>query len=353
MPEAVAITLDNGQRFGDWSGIELQLGLDSYSALSLSGPFEHEREEVRRAFQPLLFPQVSVTIGDQLMMTGRVKDVSPTVDAGSATLAVTVYSLAYDLTEVCPPPELLPLAFDGLDLRQIAQRLVTPTLGILPVFESTAVRLGLPGAVFAQVRCEPDGVIHPFLVELALQRGLVLSDLPGGDLVFRSEAPRGDPVARLEGQPLGRVSVAFAPGSWFSRITGRASQKSGRSGSRYSQRNPLYRGSNPRDFTASVGDTESADVPKAVSAMMGRMVASVVSYAVEDLPGWRDPEGRLWRPNSTVTLVAPEAMVYRETELLIRAVSFRQTADSETATLHLVLPGTFGGELPTEFPWDL
>jgi hypothetical protein len=46
-------------------------------------------------------------------------------------------------------------------------------------------------------------------------------------------------------------------------------------------------------------------------------------------------------------------MIYRETELLIRAVKLHQTAETETATLSLVLPGTFGGTLPKELPWDL
>lgn len=350
MPEPVRVTLvDGGAQFGEWSDIELQLSLDGYSGLSLSGPFDHSRPEVRRAFQPLMFPQVQVHIGEdsELVLTGRVKDVSPSVDASQASIAVTCYSLAYDLTEQCPPDELLPLEFNGLDLRQIAQKVVTPSVGITSFFE------GPPGAKFSRVRCEPDGEIHPFLAELALQRSFVLSDLPSGDLLFRAETFAGTPVARLEGQPLGKVTASFNPGSWFSSITGRASKKAGKGGSRYRHPNPLYRASNPRAFCGSVGDTESADVPKAAKAMVGRMVASVVSYTVEDLPTWRDTAGNLWKPNTTVLVTAPEAMIYRETELLIRSVKLNQTRDRETATLGLVLPGTFGGDLPTELPWDL
>lgn len=343
----MSITLENGQRFGAWSDVEMVFGLDSYSALSLSGPFDHDRKEVRQAFQPLMFPKVTVSIGDELVFTGRVKDVQPQVDANSSSVGVTAYALPYDLTEVCPPPELLPLEFNGLDLRQIAGSLVTATLGIDVVFDAQ------PGATFAKIRCEPDTAIHSFLVDPALQRGYVLSDLPSGDLLFRSEAFRGAPVARLEGQPLGKVTANFNPGSWFSRITGRASQKAGKKGSRYTQNNPLYRASHPRTFALSVGDTEAADVPKAVTAAIGRMIASVVTYTVEDLPTWRDPQGDLWRPNTTLTLLAPEAMVYRETELLIRSVKLRQTPEAETATLELVLPGTFGGFLSMDLPWDL
>jgi prophage tail gpP-like protein len=223
--------------------------------------------------------------------------------------------------------------------------MVKPSVGVSCVFEGT------PGAKFARIRCEPDGIIHQFLVDLALQRGFVLSDLPNGDLLFRSEAPTGKPVARLKGQPVGRITAQFDPGSWFSSITGRASKKAGTTPARYTQKNPLYKGSSPRAYTLSVGDTEAADVPKAVKAAIGRMIASVAIYTVEDLPGWRTPDGDLWAPNTTVTLLAPEAMVYKETELLVRSVKLKQTAEAETATLSLVLPGTFGGQLPKELPW--
>ncbi len=349
MPEAVAIELeDGGQRFGEWSEIELQFGLDSYSAASLSGPFDHGRREVRQALQPLAFPRVTVTVSDELVITGKVMDIGPSVDAEQSSVGISVYSLANELTEICATVAILPLEFNGFDLKQIAQRLAGSSAGLAVEFEGGAS----PGARFARCRCEPDQVIHGFLVDLALQRGFVVADLPSGDLLFRGEAPTGAPVARLKGQPLGRVTAQFNPGSWFSSITGRACQRAGKAGSSYTERNPLFRGIFPRTFTASVGDTESADVPKATSAMVGRMVASVVTYTVEELPSWRDPSGRLWRPNTTLTLEAPEAMIYRETELLIRTVTLKQTAERETATLGLVLPGTFGGTLPTKLPWE-
>lgn len=348
MPEPVTIQLDSGEAFGQWSEIEIARSLDGYSALSASGPFDHERDEVRRAFQPLAFPRVEVRVGDELVISGHVKDVAPNVDARMASVGVTVYSVAHELVEICPAVELLPLEFNGLDLRQIAAKLVTASIGVESVFDG-----GKPGAVFARVKAEPDSTIHSFLVDLALQRGFVLSDAPSGALLFRSEAPVGAPVARLEGQPLVRVSATFDPPNWFSTITGRASRKAGSGGSRYTEFNPLYRATHPRPFTLRLDDTESADVPRAAKAAIGRMVASVATYTVEDLPTWRDPKGALWTPNTTVTVLAPEAMIYRETELLIRTVTLRQSPEAETATLTLVLPGTFGGKLPTGLPWDI
>lgn len=346
MPEAVSISHEDGSRFGEWSEIELQFGIDSYRAASLSGPWDPERKDMRAAFEPLAFPGVTVKVGDELVLTGRVKDVAPSVDAEQSSVGVTIYSTAHELTEICAPPEILPLEFNGLDLKQIAQHLAGSAAGLAVHFD------GKPGARFSRARCEPDGEIHPFLVELALQRGFVLSDLASGDLLFRSEGATGAPVARLKGQPLGRVSAQFQPERWFSSITGRACKRTGNDGAKYTERNKLFRSIYPRTTTASVGDTGSADVPRATKAMVGRMVASVATYTVEDLPTWRDPSGKLWQPNTTLTLTAPGAMIYQETELLIRNVKLKQTGDEERATLELVLPGSFGGTLPKRLPWD-
>lgn len=82
------------------------------------------------------------------------------------------------------------------------------------------------------------------------------------------------------------------------------------------------------------------------------MFGNMVSYVVEGIPTWRDPKGNLWRPNTTITLKAPEAMIYRETEFLIRNVTLRQDAQSKTATLGLVLPGAFSGETPSRLPFE-
>ena len=331
MPEAVAVKHQDGRRFGEWSEIELSIGIDSYRCASLSGPFDPARKDMRAAFEPLSFPPVTIEIGDELFLTGKVQDVSPSVDATQSSVGVTAYSTAYWLTEIVAPPDL-PREYSNIDLKLVAQHLAGGTIGV-------AVELdGKPGAKFARVKCDPDQDLHSFLAELALQRGFVVTDTASGDLAFRSEGATGAPVARLSGQP---------------HITGRACKRSGQQhGSKYTSLNNLYRGIFPRHHCASTGDTGSADVPRATKAMVGRMVASSATYTVEELPTWRDPSGKLWAPNTTIMITAPGAMIYSETELLIRAIKFKQSAELETATLELVLPGSFGGTLPKKLPWD-
>jgi prophage tail gpP-like protein len=346
MPEAVAVKYADGRRFGQWSEIELSIGIDSYRCASLSGPWDPDRKDLRAAFEPLSFPEVTVTIADELFLTGKVQDVAPSVDASQSSVGVTAYSSAFWLTEVCATPDV-PGEFNRLDLKQIATVVAGHTLGLVVTLD------GSPGAKFDRVKCERDTELHGFLSDLALQRGFVITDTSSGDLLFRSEGPTGAPVARLKGQPIGKVSAQFNPGRWFSHVTGRACKRAGQqNGSKYTQQNKLYRSIFPRHHCASVGNTGSADVPRATKAMIGRMVASVATYTVEDLPTWRDASGKLWAPNTTLLLTAPGAMIYAETELLIRAVKFKQNGTEETATLELVLPGSFGGTQPKRLPWD-
>jgi len=100
-----------------------------------------------------------------------------------------------------------------------------------------------------------------------------------------------------------------------------------------------------------VDDTDAGDLPDAVRAKMGRMFGNAVSYVVE-VPTWRDPQRGLWWPNTLVTLEAPEAMVYRPTTLLVRNVVLHQSAESQTASLGLVLPESFGDQVPASMPWE-
>ena len=189
MPEAVAVKHQDGRRFGEWSEIELSIGIDSYRCASLSGPFDPARKEMRAAFEPLSFPPVTIEIGDELFLTGKVQDVSPSVDATQSSVGVTAYSTAFWLTEIVAPPEL-PREYSNIDLKLVAQHLAGGTIGV-------AVELdGKPVAKFARVKCEPDQDLHSFLAELALQRGFVVTDTAGGDLAFRSEGATGAPVAR-------------------------------------------------------------------------------------------------------------------------------------------------------------
>lgn len=342
--EDVSIRI-NGQRWHAWSRVEIQRSLDSFATVFLEAPFEPERERFRATFRPFSFAPTSLYVGDELLFTGRLIDVAPSLDPDSKTIQATAYSAPAVLEDCTPPASAFPLEFNGLKIKRIAETLAEP-FGLRVDFA------GDEGAAFRRVAIRPDEVVHGFLVGLAQQRGLLISDTPDGALrLLRADSGAPPRVSLREGEPpLTAVSPAFSPRAYFSEITGLARTRAGRSGAKYTEQNPKLRAPlRPHTFT--LGDTDDADTPTATKAKLGRMFGNMVFVTVE-VPTWRDPSGALWEPNTALELEAPGAMLYRPTRFLIRNVTLRQEANTDAATLELVLPGSFSGEVPAELPWD-
>ena len=141
------------------------------------------------------------------------------------------------------------------------------------------------------------------------------------------------------------------PLDYYSEITGIEPVVVGLRGGQVTVRNPRLRGI-VRPLAFEVSDTVNADIEAACNAKAGRMFASVVNYSC-NVATWRDPSGNIWKPNTTVTIDAPGAMIYGEYEFLVRAVTLSRTSDGgEVATLALTIPGAFNSEIPEALPWD-
>lgn len=238
-----------------------------------------------------------------------------------------------------------PHSFKKLSLDAITAQLCAP-FGIAYKFVDS------PGAPFDKVEIKFDENIHSFLVELAKQRGLLIANERDGTMVFVKSRTGGVPVvAFAEGKPpLTSIAASFSAQDYYSHITGFVPAKKRKHGSTYTVVNPLAIGAF-RPHACKFDDIEKADAPTATMAKLGRMFANSVAYTIDDLPTWRDPKGRLWEPNTLLTVRAPSAMIYAESTLLIRGVKLRQSHAKLSASLDLVLPEAFSGEFPKKLPW--
>lgn len=344
-----------GKQYRAWDELEVHLSLDSHASVGFRAPFEPERKEFRETFRPFSFAPLEIFVGDSPLFTGTLIDVNPRVSASERAVEVSAYSRPAVLDEVDPPADSLPIEANGLTLKQIAARLALP-FGIEVVVE------GPEGSPFKRVKtrqktvntkAEADEKVGDFLAELARQRGFVVTSTPDGKWKAHRSVKPGRPVVRLEEgkQPLVEVVPTFDPQSYYSEITGFTTAKRGNIGSKYTERNQRLAGGVLRSHSFKLDDVEKADAPAAVKAKIGRMFASMVTY-VAHVPTWRDPNGKLWTPNTTATLLAPSAMVYAETEMIIRDVYLKQSRAEKTASFGLVLPGAFSGEQPSRMPWE-
>ena len=342
--DEVTLTLD-GLRFRYWTAFELRRSIDKPSAVTFAAPFDPDDIEQRTTFRPFSFPFVSVDIGNELQFDGVLVAPTPTSDPKSTTVSASAYSRAGVLADCTPPASAFPVEFDGLNLLQIATALARP-FGVGVQFDVD------PGAVFRRVKLEPNKKILPFLTELAQERGILIGDTTAGDLLFTRADDIYFPVATLRQgeQPLLSVIPTFKPQEYYSDVTAFRTTKVGSRGSQYTAKNPRLAGVlRPLNFIAK--DGRKADPEVAARAKLGRMFANAVSYVVT-VATWRDPAGALWEPNTAIRVIYPKAMIYRETDFLIRDVALLGGPKSKTARLSVVLPEAFAGGVPEVMPWD-
>jgi prophage tail gpP-like protein len=332
--------------FGYWSELDICLMLDGYSTVGFKAPFEVSRREFRDAFRPFSFLPLELQIQLRTIFKGTLVDVSPEVSADEKSVTVTGYAAPSVFEDCDMPASALPLEFKDQDLRSICEALAAP-FGIEVEF------LAQPGTPFKKVKVETDKKVQDFLNELTKQRNAVLSNTFDGKLLCWQSVEPGSPVCNFtQGvSPLSRVEATFEPREYFSEITGFGKKTRKLPSAKFTVKNP-WLPTPLRPHTFKLDNTERGDVPEATNARLGRMFANMATFKISDIPTWRDPQGNLWQPNTTVTLLAPDAMVYRRTELLVRRVDLHQDKESESASLELVMPGAFSGKIPTVLPWD-
>jgi prophage tail gpP-like protein len=365
-PEKVGLKIGPNE-FRFWASIELTRSLDAMSSVSFTAPFEPARQDFRITFEPFSYKRLEVTVGGVIAFTGTMVGIEPEIDAESSQVKISGYALPAVLEDCPPPADAYPLEFSGMTLLAIAKRLCEP-FGFTAIMDEDVADIdafvakkrkrgkrggkGKRGNKFARVALEPGDDAHNFLVGLAQKRGLVMRDRPNGDLLLTDSANAEGPVANLteDEAPVVSVTVSFKPQDYFSEITAFVPPAAGKPGSSWTAKNPFLTDVvRPHSFR--LEDTDPPDCPSAAVAKLGRMFANMVSWDLV-VPTWRDPNGDLWDPGTTMTLLAPKAMIYRRTELLIRNVSLKQDANGESASLTLVLPGAFDGAVPSELPWS-
>lgn len=347
--EGVASIIVDGKKFIGWDEIEFTRSMDSFGTFSFRSVWEPQNREFRDIFRPMKYRTVGIFEGSELLFNGTMLPVNPITSAKSRTVQASGYSIPGVINDCTPPISALPLERDVQDLQQIAKALLDP-FGIKVEFD------GEPGPTFDREAIEPTEKIYRYLIKLAQQRKFIITDTPEGACKFHTETETGNPVAVInEGDPgISSIVPAFREQDFYSHISGQASTLfaflTTEAGSQHTVVNPRLSGV-LRPFTFTPDDSVIGDIKTAVEAKAGRMFANAVAYTL-NIPTWRDSEGNLWKPNTTIKITAPDAMIYSSYEFLIRRVIYRRTATQDIATLTLVIPGVFKGLIPEVLPWD-
>ncbi len=341
--DEVALLID-GKRFRFWTSIKLTRSIDNMDTVDIAAPFEPNLASFKETFRPFSFKSIEITVGGEPLFKGTMISVIPTL-GDSKTIQVSAYSTPGVLNDCTAPASAYPLEYNNQNLQALTNAAIKP-FGLSAVFEAE------PGAVFERVAINPGQKLLDFISDLARQRNLVISSTERGELLFRKSIESGIPVAKLrQGEsPVVSVSPTFNPQDYYSHVTGIEPIVVGLAGDVFTVKNGKLTNL-LRPFTFQAQDSESGTLKDAVEAKAGRMFGNMVSYKVA-LNTWRDPAGDLWQPNTLVNLQSNNAMIYEPYNLVIRSVEFSRDENSQTATLDLVIPGSFSGKIPEVLPWD-
>lgn len=342
-PDEVALLI-GGKRFRFWTAIRLTRALDSMDTLDISAPFEPQLADFRTTFRPFSYKSIEITVGGELLFKGTMVSITPSLGE-SKTIQVSAYSTPGVLNDCTAPASAYPIEYNNQSLKAITNAVLKP-FGLSAIFESTSADK------FERVAINPGQKLLEFLADLAKQKNLVISSTERGELFFRKSIEKGTPVAKLrQGEsPVISITPTFSPQEYYSHITGIEPVTVGSSGGAYTIKNTKLT-TVLRPFTFQAKDSEGGTLKEAVQAKVGRMFGNMVSYKVA-LNTWRDPAGKLWKPNTLVNLQSDSAMIYKPYNFVLRSVEFSRDENSQTATLDLVIPGSFSGKIPEVLPWD-
>ena len=341
--DETAVIID-GRRVEQFWGEKVMLAIDTVgNGFSFSAPFYPDTKQYRDIFRPFSYHECRVYIGGKLQINGRIEKVTPAVASDSVSVTVQGRSRTAAIVDCCFTSAETK-EFAGADLQEIATAVCAP-FGFSVEFPDGA------GAKFSRA-----GVRSPatrkfeFLQRLARQRGLLMSQTPEGNLLFRKPNVTGKPVAELhEGsQGLMMSGASFDGSKRFSdyEVYG---QEPGRNDNYAAVNDPSIKVFRPRGINAN--DTNQGNIETAARWALSSDIANSISISV-GYEGWLRPDGELWQENELILLYAPSIMIYKPMPMLIKSVSFSSRKDSKTTELGLCLPAAYTGEIPEVFPWD-
>lgn len=341
--------------FKFWSSFNISRNIDTFDTFSFDAPFG-ENAGIKSIIKPLQFKPGELFIDDELLSTIVLVNPLPTLGSEENSISVTGYAKPGVLNDCSVKHSDYPIEFTGQTLEQIAKTLA----GLYDVdVEFQGVPLGsgsfpvsISGAPFEKVKLEVGQSPFDFLIELAKDRGFLISNTKPGKLLFWKAAKNPRTTTLKQGHtPVISVTPNINPQGYYSEITGLSPGKLGVDIEFESVTIDNTNLSVNRPLVYKLKQQLSgADLQNAVKWKMGLMIANAIKYSVS-VEGLRDEHGLIWEPNTYINLTAPGAYIDNETTFLIDSLNLAKS-DSETTAINLVLPEARSGEIPEKLPWD-
>ncbi len=367
MSEKVLVTT-RGIKHGGWTRVTLNFGIESltptFSVALASRWIERSDKSLvpgptsvggggLKSVSMREGDDVTVSIDDELVITGFVDDFTETSEKGSHDLSVEGRAVTSDLVDCSALLDSGTWQLRNKTIEEIAAFLcapfdifVEPISPIPPPFPGS-VDTGDPLKIF---RIEPGETVHEALIRLTRQKGLLLQTTPEGDLRIARRTPITGVEAHIiqHGGLKSNVLSATYTGSYRDRFDryilksqiGADDETSGRAASALEEivtDSEIERYRPLLVLVESPSDRKNLKTRAAWERNRRAATSETLSYRVR---GWKTVTGKLWQPNM---LVRVEDVPHGVSDfMLVTNVSMTQDKGGGTvATIDLTGPEAY------------
>jgi len=329
-------------RIDTFNQFSLQLNYDAIaSSFSFVIYFDPEYNEHQRLFQPGHFHEVDIEHNGELLIRGFMVNHSFTTSSTKALSKIDCYSLPGVLEDCEIPTDLYPLQFDGLTLREIANKLVRPFKLKVQVDPSVSSRVN---SVYDVSTANEGQTIKSYLGSLASQKDVVLSHTPDGKLLFTEAKTAQDPIMDFSNNtPIISKSISFGGQKMHSHITVQkeADDEGGNAGESTIQ-NPFV----PFVYRPTVRSQNSGNDVDTSEAARNELAKELKNIKLTLKIAQWEINGKIIKPNNIITIQDPELYLYERERFFIESVQLNGNEKETTATLTCVLPEVYNKRTP-------
>ncbi len=242
------------------------------------------------------------------------------------------------------PIPYVPLQFDGLSLRSIAERILAPFKLKMVIDPAVASKMD---EKFSETNAEPKDTIKQYLTELATQKGINLTHDEFGRVLFTRVKTDLKPIMEFDvpngGLPGTNMKLVFNGQAMHSQITVMAqADDDSTNASEATVDNPyVYTIFRPKTTIQSSGTDVDTDLA-AKNARADELKGLSLTITIDR---W-DINESIIKPNNLVRVRNPECYLFNFSNWFIESIDYAGDQKEMTAVLHCVLPSVYDGSEP-------
>jgi prophage tail gpP-like protein len=315
------------------------------SSFSFTFYFDPENQLHKDLIHVGHFHHCSVEHNGETLVTGYLVNQTAIDTSKKGLVSISGYSYGGNLEDSKIPTSIYPLQSDGLTLKEIATKLLNPFNLKFQIDPDVKNKMD---QVYNVVTAEASQSVSSYLQELASQKGIVVTNLPNGDVYFTKAKTKLEPFMNFgKGLPGVEYNLTFSGQGLHSEITvmKQADEDGGNAG-QSTVKNPFVIGIFRPEIRIQTAGTD-IDTATAARVALSEELKSIKLTIATDR--WEDINGKVFKPNQIISVTNADILIPHKMNWFIESIDFEGDPEKEVAFLHCVLPEVYNLETPKNY----